>query len=304
MDPLHDVLTLVGATGHLSASMEAGGSWAVEFEAPAGIKFNAVRRGRCWLRLDGSADSLPLVAGDCYLLTRARPYTLFSDPEAVPVPAGPIFLAATGGVARAGTGDDFAAVGGAFHFGERARPLLLDALPPVVHVPGTAAEAATLHWAIDQVDRELRQQRVAAGLVAEHLALVMLIQMLRHHLAGAAGSATGWLAGLGDPVVAVALRELHQRPAHQWTVAELARAASVSRSTLAARFRAVVGRAPLEYLTDWRVELAADRLRRTDDTLARIAQLVGYGSESALSVAFKRVTGHSPRAYRRLARPR
>ncbi|WBB88793.1 AraC family transcriptional regulator [Verrucosispora sp. WMMC514] len=299
MDPLYDVLSLVGATGHVSASMAAGGSWAVEFEAPVGIKFNAVRRGRCWLRVDGCAEALPLVEGDCYLLTRARSYTLFSDPAAVPVPAGPVFLAATGGVARVGAGDDFAAIGGAFHFGERARTLLLDALPPVVHVPGAAAEAATLHWAIDQVDAELRQQRLAAGLVAEHLALVMLIQMLRHHLAADARTTTGWLAGLGDPVVAVALREMHQRPAHPWTVAELARAASVSRSTLAARFRTVVGRAPLEYLTDWRVELAADRLRRTDDTLARIAQLVGYGSESALSVAFKRTTGHTPRAYRR-----
>ncbi|MEV2241261.1 AraC family transcriptional regulator [Micromonospora sp. NPDC049891] len=299
MDPLHDVLTLLGTTGHVSASMEAGGSWAVEFEAPAGIKFNAVRRGRCWLRLDGSTEALPLAAGDCYLLTRSRSYTLFSDPEAVPVPARSIFLAATGGVARTGTGDDFAAIGGAFHFGERARTLLLDALPPVVHVPGAAAEAATLRWAIDQVDTELRQQRAAAGLVAEHLALVMLIQLLRHHLAVDARTSTGWLSGLGDPVVAVALREMHERPAHQWTVAELARAASVSRSTLAARFRAVVGRAPLEYLTAWRVELAADRLRRGDDTLARIAQQVGYGSESALSVAFKRVTGHTPRAYRR-----
>ncbi|MBQ1026088.1 AraC family transcriptional regulator [Micromonospora sp. C95] len=299
MDPLHDVLSLVGATGQVSASMAAGGSWAVEFEAPVGIKFNAVRRGRCWLRVDGCAEALPLAAGDCYLLTRARSYTLFSDPEAVPVPAGPVFLAATGGVARVGAGDDFAAIGGAFHFGDRARTLLLDALPPVVHVPGATAEAATLHWAIDQVDAELRQQRPAAGLVAEHLALIMLIQMLRHHLAADARTTTGWLAGLGDPVVALALREMHQRPAHPWTVAELARAASVSRSTLAARFRTVVGRAPLEYLTGWRVELAADRLRRTDDTLARIAQLVGYGSESALSVAFKRITGHTPRAYRR-----
>ncbi|PZV91651.1 AraC-type DNA-binding protein [Micromonospora phaseoli] len=304
MDPLDDVLRLLGTTSHVSASMTAGGSWAVGFDAPDGIKFNAVRRGRCYLRLDGSVEAIPLAAGDCYLLTHSRPYTLFSDPEAAAMPAGPIFLAATDGVARAGVGDEFAAIGGAFRFGERARELLLDGLPTVIHVPAATAEAAALQWAIDQIDVELRQRRVGATLVAEHLAVVMLIQILRHRLASEPAPTTGLLAGLGDPVVAVALREMHRQPAHGWQVAELARAASVSRSTLAARFKDLVGRGPLEYLTGWRVELAANRLRSGDETLASIAQHVGYGSESALSVAFKRVTGHTPRAYRHLARTR
>ncbi|GHJ54312.1 hypothetical protein Nm8I071_36190 [Nonomuraea sp. TT08I-71] len=95
------------------------------------------------------------------------------------------------------------------------------------------------------------------------------------------------------------------RPGHPWTVAELAGVVTVSRSTLASRFKDAVGKGPLEYLTKWRIELAADRLRRGDDTVAAIARAVGYSSESALSVAFKRTTGHSPRAYRsRLTRAR
>nr|WP_239119663.1 AraC family transcriptional regulator [Planotetraspora thailandica] len=128
----------------------------------------------------------------------------------------------------------------------------------------------------------------------------MLIHLLRLHLVVARpGETSGWLAGLTDPIVASALRAIHARPAHAWTVSQLGTVAEVSRSTLAARFKQVVGQSPLEYLTGWRIELAAAHLRRGDDTVAAIARQVGYGSESALSDAFKRITGASPREYRR-----
>ena len=294
-DPLVDVLSLVGTTSHLSAGLIAGGEWAVSFDPPPAVKFNAVRRGSCLLLADGSA--YPLRPGDCFLLTRPLPFVLASGPEVTPVPARPLFRAAVDGVARAGTGDDVLIIGGRFGFGERAGDLLLDALPSVVHVPGDTPAAATVRWALDQIDAELRDHPPGAALVAEHLALVMLIHLLRRHLAVAA-PAGGWLAGLADPVVGPALRAMHARPAHSWTVAELAEAALVSRSTLAARFKQVLGQGPVDYLTRWRIELAADRLRRGDGTVATIARHVGYGSESALSNAFKRVTGLSPRAYR------
>ncbi|MGX7671313.1 AraC family transcriptional regulator [Plantactinospora sp. DSM 117369] len=303
MDPLEDVLALLDATSQVSAGLAAGGRWAVRFPPPAGAKFNAVRRGSCWLRVDGVPDPVRLGTGDCFLLTRPVAFTLASDPDLPAEPAYPIFAAAGDGVARAGDGDDVFLVGAAFTFTERARALLLDSLPPLIQVPAGMPEANTVRWALDELDAELRGRPLGATLVAERLAIVMLVRVLRLHLARDAGP-TGWLAGLADPTVAAALRELHTRPAHPWTVAELARAVAVSRSTLASRFKDVVGKGPLEYLTEWRIELAADRLRRGDDTVATIAGAVGYSSESALSVAFKRTTGHSPRAYRsQLTRP-
>ncbi|MEU7975877.1 AraC family transcriptional regulator [Micromonospora sp. NPDC049089] len=298
MDPLEDVLALLGATSHVSAGLIGGGRWAVGFDPPAGVKFNAVRRGRCSLRVYGHAEPIDLGPGDCFLLTRPAAYTLFSDPEVPVQPAYPIFAAATDGVAHAGDGDDVFLIGGAFTLGGRARNLLLDNLPPVIHVPADTPEAGTVQWALGEIDAELRSTRLGSHLVAEHLALVLLIRILRLHLARDDQPGSGWLAGLTDPVVAPALRAMHERPAHPWTVDEVARAATVSRSTLAARFKKVVGVGPLEYLTGWRIELAADRIRRSSDTVATIAQAVGYGSESALSVAFKRTTGLSPRAYR------
>lgn len=303
MDPLEDVLALLGATSRISTSLAAGGSWAIQFAPQTGVKFNAVRRGRCHLKVEGRAEPYDLQKGDCFLLTQPRPFTLFSDPAAVPAPAEPIFLAAVDGVAHTGDGDDVFMIGGAFSFGDRARTLLLDDLPPVVHLPAAAEEAAGVRWAIGRIDAELRHRRLGSTLVAEHLAHVMLIQALRVHLMRDAPHTSGWLAGTADPVVSVALRQLHLRPAHPWTVEELARSAGVSRSTMAARFKSTVGMGPSEYLTDWRIELAADRLRRGDATVATVAREVGYGSESAFSVAFKRVIGISPGAYRRKQKP-
>ncbi|MEV4620541.1 AraC family transcriptional regulator [Asanoa sp. NPDC049573] len=302
MDPLEDVLTLTGVTGRLSAGLAAGGRWGLRFRPLTGVKFNAVRRGRCLLVVDGVAEPITLVAGDCFLLTRPVAFDLASDRDAALEPAEPAFLAATDGVARAGTGDDVRLIGGRFDFRERARALLLDGLPAVIHVPAATVEADAVHWSINRIDLETRRGQLGSTLVAEHLAVVMLIQVLRFHLATAATPGSGWLAGLTDPVVGPALRAMHARPADRWTVEALAGEAAVSRSTMAARFRQVIGTGPLEYLTGWRIELAADRLRRGDGTIASIARDVGYGSESALSVAFKRVTGSSPAAYRALRR--
>ncbi|MGW1541263.1 AraC family transcriptional regulator [Streptomyces sp. NPDC002309] len=299
MDPLEDVLTLLEARGRLSAGLVAGGRWAVRFDAPEPVKFNAVRRGSCLLEVDGIGEPIALAQGDCYLLTRERPFTLRSELEAEPVPAGPVFARTEGGIARTGEGDEVHLMGGAFSFGARAQELLLDGLPPVVHVPAGTRHAETVQWALASIDQELTHRPMASALVAEQLALVMLVHVLRLHLAREPHAVSGWLAGLRDPVVAAALTSLHGDPARPWTVAELARSAAVSRSTLASRFKATVGQGPLEYLTRWRIELAARHLREGGETLAAIARSVGYGSESALSVAFKRVLGVSPGDYRR-----
>ncbi|WP_051812806.1 AraC family transcriptional regulator [Streptomyces sp. NRRL S-340] len=301
MDPLEDVLALLDTRGRISVSLAAGGNWAVRFAPPADVKFNAVRRGSCRLEVDGVPEPVLLAEGDCYLLTRERAFTLSSGPDVAPVAAKPVFARAENGVARTGSGDDVLLLGSRFTFNSRARALLLDSLPPVIHIPAGTSQAETLHWALSAIDRELRNRALGATLVSEHLAVVMLVHVLRLHLAREPHIRTGWLAGLGDPAVATALACVHRDPARPWTVSELARAASVSRSTLAERFKRYVGRAPQEYLTEWRIELAAKRLLQGGETVSAAARAVGYGSESALSAAFKRVTGMSPRDYRRQA---
>nr|WP_229887537.1 helix-turn-helix transcriptional regulator [Streptomyces olivaceoviridis] len=165
-------------------------------------------------------------------------------------------------------------------------------------MPAGTSQAEAVEGALAATDRELPHRPSASTLMAEHRAVVMLIHVPRFHLAREPRAVSGWPAGLADPAVAAALRALHEAPARSRTVADLARAGAVSRSTLAARFKDGVGQGPLECLTRWRVELASRQLRDGTETPAAIARSGGYGSESALSVAFKRVMGMSPRDYR------
>jgi AraC family transcriptional regulator, alkane utilization regulator len=126
----------------------------------------------------------------------------------------------------------------------------------------------------------------------------LFIEVLRRYAARLPASAKGWFAALNDPIIGRALQLVHGDPARRWTVDDLSREAGTSRTVLAERFHAVMGQAPIEYVTSWRMQLAADRIRNTDDGLAAIAAHVGYESEAAFNRAFKRVTGVTPGRWR------
>ena len=127
---------------------------------------------------------------------------------------------------------------------------------------------------------------------------LLFIEVVRRYAAQLPASAKGWFAALNDPIVGRALQCVHGDPARRWTVDELARAAGASRTVLADRFHAVMGRAPIEYVTGWRMQLAADKIRNSENSLAAIAADVGYESEAAFNRAFKRVTGVTPGRWR------
>jgi AraC-like DNA-binding protein len=126
----------------------------------------------------------------------------------------------------------------------------------------------------------------------------LFVEVLRRYAARLPASSKGWFAALNDPIVGKALQLVHGDPAHRWTVEELAREAGASRTVLAERFNAVLGQAPIEYVTSWRMQLAADRIRNGNDSLSTIAASVGYESEAAFNRAFKRVTGTTPGRWR------
>jgi len=135
--------------------------------------------------------------------------------------------------------------------------------------------------------------------VLAKLAEVLFIEVLRLYMHEQGDGRTGWLAGVGDRIVGAALKELHVRPSHAWTVEELAREAGTSRSVLAERFQQLVGSSPMQYLTQWRMMLAANLLSRSNAPLARIAEDVGYQTDTAFSRAFRREYGAPPAAWRR-----
>jgi transcriptional regulator GlxA family with amidase domain len=141
-----------------------------------------------------------------------------------------------------------------------------------------------------------------ARFVSTRLPELLLVEVLRLHLADAPATDAGWLAALRDPVLAPALAALHGAPERRWTVEDLAACALVSRSVLDERFRRVLGRSPIRYLTEWRMHLAGELLESTDLGVAAVARRVGYDAEEAFSRAFKRHHGRPPSSWRSSAR--
>jgi AraC-like DNA-binding protein len=143
-------------------------------------------------------------------------------------------------------------------------------------------------------------EAAAAGteLMLGRLMEMLFIEFLRRYAARLPTGATGWFAALNDPILGRALPLVHADPARRWTVEDLAHEAGTSRTVLAERFHTVLGQAPIEYVTGWRMQLAADQIRNSGDGIAAIAARVGYESEAAFNRAFKRVTGVTPGRWR------
>jgi len=134
-------------------------------------------------------------------------------------------------------------------------------------------------------------------MVLQQLAITLLVQALRLHLAQGLKGGISWLFALGDPRMAAAITAMHNDPGRRWTLQLLAECAGMSRTVFTIKFKETVGQSPMEYLTRWRMLLAGERLTNSSASIAVVAHTLGYESESAFSTAFKRVMGSSPRQY-------
>jgi AraC-like DNA-binding protein len=298
MDPLSDVLSLLKPRSYVSAGFDAGGDWSIQFSNhPQFLKCYAVISGECWLSVEDVPEPVRLKAGDCFVLPSGRPFRLASDMGLAPVDANTVFPPARdGGVVTYNGGGEFFIVGSRFAVSGNRAAILLSMLPPIVHI-GKESEQAALRWCVERMMQELGERQAGSSLIAQHLAHMMLVQALRLHLAESKGGGAGWFFALADKQLSAAINAMHADPAHRWTLEALAERACMSRSTFAQRFKEKVGEAPMEYLTRWRMLLAADRLENSEDPVSVIAVSLGYESESAFSTAFKRVMGCSPRQY-------
>ncbi|OYU37741.1 MAG: AraC family transcriptional regulator [Pseudorhodobacter sp. PARRP1] len=302
MDPLSSVLSLLKPRNYLSAGLDAGGDWAIQFpDQHDGIKTGAVVSGSCWLEVGGVSDPVHLEAGDCFLLPSGRPFRLASDLAIVPVEAREVFASTAGGsVARLNGGGAFSVVSNRFGLSGRQSGFLLGMLPPIVHIRDAKGRAA-LFWSIQRIMAELRDPQPGGFLIVDHLAHLILVEALRLHLADAATARIGWLFALADEQISRALQAIHGNPERGWTVQDLAKLAGMSRSAFALKFKTMVGTSPMGYLAHWRMALASHRFTTSRDPISTVAQSLGYESEAAFSTAFKRIMGHAPRRYSREA---
>ena len=184
-------------------------------------------------------------------------------------------------------------MGGYFMFDSDDAGLLVSLLPAQVHVRG----AERLSILVRLVSEEAIEQRAGRDLVLARLVEVVLIEALRS--TQRPDAPPGLLRGLSDARLAEAIRRMHGDPTRQWTVAQLAREAALSRSAFFDRFTRNVGLPPMEYLLAWRMALAKDLLRREEIGIAEVAERVGYGSASTFSTAFSRYVGLPPGRYAR-----
>ena len=240
---------------------------------------------------------MELHAGDFILMPGRSAFRLYSTADAPETDAFQFFPSLPiGGTGVINDGGDCSGVGGFFDFGGLHTELLLGILPPIVHIRAEATKAA-LGWLIERLMRELRDPQPGGTLMAGHLAQTLLIEALRLHLAERSPHSAGWLFALADKQMRAVIAAMHAEPARRWTLADLARVGGMSRSSFAVRFKDTVGEPAMDYLTRWRMMLAADRLASGRVSIATVAPAVGYESESAFSAAFKRSFGHSPREF-------
>ena len=306
VDVLTDVLARSRARGAAFARTTVHGDRGVGFPAGPGLAVHAVVEGELHLWADDPAAAIRLAPGDVVLVHGTVEHYLAPRPGA---PCAPLVeLLRTGsrqGAERRlthGAADDGPAVEffcGAYLFdGDLFRPLL-ESLPDTVHL--RPAAGSTLRATIDLLAREMGRDEPGQQALLDRLLDVALVQVLREHFRANEDSAPAWFRALEDPAVGAALRALHADPSHPWTVQELADEAALSRAAFARRFTERLGVAPLAYLVDWRMALARERLRDTDEGLAAIAESVGYASEFSFAAAFKRHHGSAPGRWRAAA---
>ncbi len=175
---------------------------------------------------------------------------------------------------------------------------LLDVLPPVVML-SDPLQVESMRWAVERLLRELHNPQPGGALVTQQIAYTMLVDALRMHLDSGSQRGQGWLSALADKRMRAALSAIHSEPANAWTVQKLAYTVGMSRTAFAQTFKKFVGSSPMEYLTTWRMTLAANRIQLRGESVASITPVLGYQSESAFSAAFKRKWGSSPRTFAR-----
>jgi len=293
-DPLAQVVGLLQPNASFSKLIVAGGGWAVRRSDDGRPFYCAVLEGACRLSVAGQQPVL-LEQGDFALVPAAYDFVT-SSLEPPSDGAEPLRMEVSPGVFRLGDPDaspDVRMLVGHFAFAADDAKLLVSLLPKLIHVRGHPR----LTTLVELVNEETRADRPGRDIILARLLEVLLIETLRTTTGPAASP--GLLRGLADDRLAIALRRMHDRPTHPWTVAELAREAALSRSTFFERFRQEVGVAPIEYLLGWRMALAKALLRGERIGVAQVAERVGYSSASTFSVAFTRFVGMSPILYAR-----
>jgi AraC-like DNA-binding protein len=314
MDALSETLRVVQLIGAIFINAKFTAPWCyqspssdtaakvLEPGAESVVIFHMIMEGECFVEMDNQPP-VRLAAGDVVIFPEGNAHRMSSEPGLAPASGArleEVLARRPRQLAYGGGGATTRLVCGYLACDARLARLLLAGLPSLVRVNVRGSNAGIwLEASIRYALVEARSPRPGGAGVLAKLAEVLFIEVLRLYMNENTEGRTGWLAGVGDRIVGAALNCMHKNPAHAWTLEELAREAGTSRSVLAERFRDLVGTSPMQYLTQWRMLLAANLLRRSNAPLARVAEEVGYLTDTAFSRAFRREYGLPPVTWRR-----
>jgi AraC-like DNA-binding protein len=314
LDPITDIFRTMHVTASGLHRLEATAPWGVRQENQAKEKvtlsdqtklptdlahFAMLSRGNCWLSVEGVPEPIPLTGGDCFLLAKGTSIVLRDSPRTRPRwTFGEIGAKANGNVVLyGGGGAPTTIVCGSLSFDHASLKPITQLLPSFILMKADQARTLALNNTVQALASEMAEQAPGSEVVANRLAEVLFIQVLRAHIASQPDHNKGWLRAVFDPQVGAALNAIHDSVNTPWTVESLAQAAGMSRSAFAVRFKELLGQTPLEYLTEWRMQKAMQFLQQRDKKLTDVARSVGYESDASFSKAFKRVVGANPGEY-------
>lgn len=302
-DVLGDIISTIElrSTLYFRAELTAPFSIAVPEDKNV-IRFHVANDGPCFVRV-ATGEHAMMRAGDLVLVPRGAAHTLADVPADDPKPLGEVLSEArfdgAGPLQFGGGGARTSLVCGHFGFGHEVMHPVVGSLPPLVHLRGDADRRyAWIEQLLVYMDRETRARSPAWEEVVKRVAEIVFVFVLREFMSQHP-QLSAPLAALSDPQLGKALNVMHEQPAVDWTVDDLARRAAMSRSAFAERFREAIGMTPSRYLASWRMHKARALLDRSTLTIREIAWEVGYASEPTFSRTFKDQFGAPPGRYRR-----
>jgi AraC-like DNA-binding protein len=299
MDPLTDLLPAMRVHSAVYTRVDATAPWGIDFIPYHHVKFGIVLHGSGWINLADDTPPVALSAGDCYLLPRGCAFTLRDRLDSPTQNFEELLCQIEGRTLRYGGGGELTTIiGGRFIFQGPRYPALLDVLPELVHFKVTANELTALQSTIQLLAAEIAAPVLGSSLILDRLADIFFVQTLRAYLGSGNGRDVRWFGAAADHQIGSALRALHEKSAHAWTIEALAGTVNMSRSAFALRFKTLIGEAPMEYLARCRIQKASRLLHESDLTIRQIADSVGYESETSFNKAFKRRIGVPPGRFR------
>ena len=317
MDALSDVLRVIRLSGGVFLEAHLTAPWcmkgrispddckAFQVAPSVVIASHYVASGTMKLQVEGG-EVMEVRAGELVLLPHNDVHVFGSDVNAPPFSQPDEVRAKAAGefsrIELGGGGEPTQLLCG-YLGSDHAFGPLLSSLPRVLKVdvratPSGAWVESSFRFAVSQI----AAGRVGSTTVIAKLSELLFVEAVSHYIAGLSDDKKGWLAGLRDPQVGQALTLMHAKPAKDWSAEALAAEVGMSRSGFAERFTSLVGQPPMQYLTHWRMQLAARSLSESRETIAQVGYAVGYESEAAFSRAFKREFGKAPAAWRRGSR--